>query len=409
MKAKYVRIAPFILAVVCFIFPFIQISCRVPGNGTLKVASLTGLELVTGTELTYKNPLTGEREKQKVPGEKLVLAALICIFIALLMCFLGGSAGRLLPAAFAVSAFICLVVEKIRFDKQAAEQGEGLLTVACGFGFIATCILLLGGAGVGDYEYFVRGKSVLNAPAPTRSGSDRAPASTNADQQYAPEGILSRETSPRPSNIGEGSPEYTRAPAAEILAVAAKRTEAVLRDALEALKGFVSNPVDRLPLAFEKLGPSRAGWVGVAYGGVFWLCLILAACRLWPSWSRPHGFGGFIQISLASAVPVLSLFGAVALGRKIFRGQGAVTHDGFIAGTSCLPLALAALGGFILGFANLQIIALFVLFGVCLTNLMLFAGLTRICKITERDATVAVPLILVTSGWLSKVIYAPLL
>jgi hypothetical protein len=63
----------------------------------------------------------------------------------------------------------------------------------------------------------------------------------------------------------------------------------------------------------------------------------------------------------------------------------------------------------VLGFGNIEVIALFTFFAICVTIVMLFAGLTRICKTSERSATLAVPLMLIASTWLSKVIYAALL
>jgi acyl-CoA reductase-like NAD-dependent aldehyde dehydrogenase len=49
------------------------------------------------------------------------------------------------------------------------------------------------------------------------------------------------------------------------------------------------------------------------------------------------------------------------------------------------------------------------LFAMCVTILMLFAGCTKIFKMSERAATIAVPLMLIASAWLSKVIYTVLL
>jgi hypothetical protein len=40
---------------------------------------------------------------------------------------------------------------------------------------------------------------------------------------------------------------------------------------------------------------------------------------------------------------------------------------------------------------------------------MLFAGCTRISAISERLATIAVPLMLLLSGWLTKVVYAAMM
>ena len=57
----------------------------------------------------------------------------------------------------------------------------------------------------------------------------------------------------------------------------------------------------------------------------------------------------------------------------------------------------------------MEVIAVFTLVAVCLTILMLFAGLTRICKLSERSATIAVPLMLIASAWFSKIIYTAIL
>jgi hypothetical protein len=48
-------------------------------------------------------------------------------------------------------------------------------------------------------------------------------------------------------------------------------------------------------------------------------------------------------------------------------------------------------------------------FALCLTVLMLFAGCTRISAISERLATISVPLMLLLSGWLTKVVYAAMM
>jgi hypothetical protein len=131
--------------------------------------------------------------------------------------------------------------------------------------------------------------------------------------------------------------------------------------------------------------------------------------RILPSWGGPHGFSGFIKILVVAVVPFISLLGAVFAGRKAFRGEGGFAADSFVAGASLLPFGFVALLSAILGLGNFEVIALFTLFAICLTILMLFAGLTRICKLSERSATVAVPLMLIVSAWLSKIIYTALL
>lgn len=63
----------------------------------------------------------------------------------------------------------------------------------------------------------------------------------------------------------------------------------------------------------------------------------------------------------------------------------------------------------LLGFGNIEVIVLLSVFGTCFTILMLFTALTRVYRITERAATFLVPLMLVVSAWLSKVMYAAML
>lgn len=192
-------------------------------------------------------------------------------------------------------------------------------------------------------------------------------------------------------------------------AFAADKVKAASKDALQAFKMFASNPVAGMSVAFESLGQARALGVGITFGALFSLCVLFGIYRQLPEWGRPPGFSGFIKILVVAVVPFISLFGASVAGRKAFRGEGSFGHDSFIAGASLLPFGFVALLAAILGLGNIEVIAVFTLFAVCLTILMLFAGLTRIYKLSERSATVAVPLMLIASAWLSKIIYTAML
>jgi hypothetical protein len=193
------------------------------------------------------------------------------------------------------------------------------------------------------------------------------------------------------------------------LELAAEKVSAASKDALQAFKLFVPNPVGGLSGAFESLGQKRAFGVGIIFGAVFALCVLFGVYRLLPEWVRPHGFTGFIKILVVSVIPFISLFGATVVARMSFRGEGGFGHDSFISGAASLPFGCLVLLASILGSGNIEVIAVLTLFATCLTILMLFAGLTRICKLSEQAATIAVPLILLASGWLSKIIYAALL
>lgn len=181
------------------------------------------------------------------------------------------------------------------------------------------------------------------------------------------------------------------------------------KDALAAFKMFATNPVPGLSTTYESLGPARALGVGVVFGAVFAVALLLGVYRFLPQWTRPQGIGGFFAVAVVAIVPYISLFAASFVVRTVFRGQGSWGSDGFLAGAALLPFALVALLVALLGSGNAEVVAIVALFAVCLTILMLFAGLTRIQKTSERAATLAVPLMVMVSGWFSKIIYTALL
>jgi hypothetical protein len=188
-------------------------------------------------------------------------------------------------------------------------------------------------------------------------------------------------------------------------AVAGERMKAASSDAITAFKAFASNPVGGLADAYNSLGASKALGVGLTFGAVFAVCILLSVYRVVPEFMRPTGVGGFLKILVVAVVPFGALFLAAAAVRTIFRGEGALGSDSFLAGASLLPFGFLAIIMSVVGPSNLEVIYFLSLFAVCLTILMLFAGLTRINRISERMATIAVPLMLVLTAWVSKVIY----
>jgi hypothetical protein len=191
-------------------------------------------------------------------------------------------------------------------------------------------------------------------------------------------------------------------------AVTEKMT-AASKDSLQAFLKFATDPVAGLSGAYESLGSARALSVGICFGVVDTICILLAAYRLIPEFLRPPGAGGFLKLLVGSLLPFVSLAAFSALARLLFRGKGDLSNDSFIAGASLLPVACAMLLGSLLGAGNMQVISALMMIALCLTVLMLFAGLSRISKLTERLATMAVPLVLLLSGWLTKAICTSML
>jgi hypothetical protein len=192
-------------------------------------------------------------------------------------------------------------------------------------------------------------------------------------------------------------------------AVAGERMKAASADAFGAFKTFMGNPVGGLADAYASLGPAKALGVGLTFGAVFAVCILLSFYRVVPEFLRPTGVGGFLKLVIAAVAPFVSLFVATIAIRTVFRGEGSTGSDSFLAGASLLPFGFIALIASILGPSNWNVIQFLAIFSISITILMLFAGLTRIYRISDRMATLAVPIMLLITAFLSQTIYRMML
>ena len=171
------------------------------------------------------------------------------------------------------------------------------------------------------------------------------------------------------------------------------------KDALEAFKIFASNPVPGLPKAFEHLGSERALGAGIGFGIVASLCFVvglLISMRGFPS------IGVFFRILLCALVPYASLVGGCFGANMVFGGKGAINHACFIAGAASLPFGIAALVSGIFGSGDVAYIL--AIFALSTTILLLFSGCVRILYMSEGAATIALPLMIIVSAWLTRVL-----
>lgn len=203
------------------------------------------------------------------------------------------------------------------------------------------------------------------------------------------------------------------------------------KDAWAAIKLFAQSPVGGLQQSFEMLGSSRALSVGVIFAIVyevlfFWGIYRFADHAVSSLRNIIGGMGGMgtlgggispgemsakllIQLGFAGVVPFITLTASGAIARKIFRGKGSVAGDIYIAGACLLPQGLFILVASFLGVANFEVIMALFVFAVTYSVLMLFAGCSRISAISEAGAAPAVPLMLLLSLWLTKVVVVAVL
>jgi hypothetical protein len=110
------------------------------------------------------------------------------------------------------------------------------------------------------------------------------------------------------------------------------------------------------------------------------------------------------KLIILGAVPLVSITVSSTLARKIFRGTGSFAGDIFIAGASLLPYGFFVLLSSILGMGNIEVIIILGVFAICYTILMIYSGCTQISRIPDAGAAIAVPIMLLLSGWLFKII-----
>jgi hypothetical protein len=189
--------------------------------------------------------------------------------------------------------------------------------------------------------------------------------------------------------------------------VTAKVKEAS-RDATKAFKTFAMNPVGGLPVAFAELGLPRALGVGIVFAVFSIVCVFIGVYIALPSFSKPD-LGDSIKFLFFGAVPFLSLFAASAATRKVFGGKGSFHGDCFIAGAALLPFGFLIFLSSLLGLANLEIAVLLLVFALCYGILMLYTGVTRISLVSESRAAFAVPVMIIVSFWLTKIIFGAVL
>jgi len=183
--------------------------------------------------------------------------------------------------------------------------------------------------------------------------------------------------------------------------------------ALGVLKGLAADPVGRLPASYEALGDAQARRIGLAYGAISLACFLLGGYLLLPFKEGLFdflGFGGVLKCLLFGALP----FACTALGscavRRALGGRGGGTGgDLFIAGVAVLPGSLAMLLSGLLGFENYTAITVISVFAGCTGTLILYCGFSRLSKLSERAATLAVPVVVVLALWLAKTVASSVL
>jgi hypothetical protein len=184
-------------------------------------------------------------------------------------------------------------------------------------------------------------------------------------------------------------------------------------DAWRGVKLFARSPVGGLQDSYALFDDRRAIQVGIVFAVVYEIGLMLGAYIFKSKAAEltqgliPVGdltAGQFVKLLFLGLIPFVSLVGACALARVIFRGKGKFAGDVYTAGAVLLPSGFLVLAASLLGPANVEVIVILALFALTYSILILYAGCSRIGSIAEAGAAPAVPVILLLSAWITKVI-----
>ncbi len=135
-KLRSIRAAPYVLALLCFLMPFVKLSCT--ANPSHKV-EISGSQFLFGGD-----PPGGQGEKIK-PDGWVVLASLTCLG-ALFLVLSERYCGTILVSLTAIAA---VVIFLIRLSNSAQKEAHGAVKVEMGIGMIIFIICLVCGSILG--------------------------------------------------------------------------------------------------------------------------------------------------------------------------------------------------------------------------------------------------------------------
>ena len=173
------------------------------------------------------------------------------------------------------------------------------------------------------------------------------------------------------------------------------------------LISYLFNPGGGLLPAFSSLEKQEALEVGLLYGIIADSMFVCSVYLNWKDWSSSNY--PFVALGFVGIIPFMSLIISSHLIRFFSNSPGDINTDVFIAGTTLFPLGLTI---WIIGFISpsLNLVTLpFIVFGFSYTILTLYVNCTQILNLNEGKAAFFIPLIIISSIFLSYLAFIPIL
>lgn len=148
----------FVGSTLCFFLPFVTVSC-----GGVKVFTLTGRQLATGTTIEQPQAFGGT-QKQQVAADPYAALAGICAVAGIALTLLGRKLSGPSAASGGLGAVLLLIMRS-RIGDQLQKQGMGMAKADFEAGFTITLLLLIAAAGWNVY-LFLRNKKLAASEDP---------------------------------------------------------------------------------------------------------------------------------------------------------------------------------------------------------------------------------------------------
>jgi hypothetical protein len=149
---RNLRLAPFVLAALCFFMPFLQCAVAISG-----IQFATGFQMHSEAidelnQLRSLDPYSGGPQSpiQRVPGDPKITLALVCALAGVAFGFGKSSRRKLFAAIAGGGGLATLIFTKVIYDNEGARRGEVFEFLS---GFYLAAICLLAGAIIAGQQY----------------------------------------------------------------------------------------------------------------------------------------------------------------------------------------------------------------------------------------------------------------
>lgn len=144
---KKISPALFGIALICFLLPFVNLTCQ--GS---KVSTLTGLQLVAGGKMEVPS-MGGGKQYQKFKGEPMALIAFLCGLAGVGLSFLTGKKNNGITAVAGVMGVIFLFLLKSSIEDGVLKNAGGMVQIDYAIGFYFVLMLYISAIAVNAYSF----------------------------------------------------------------------------------------------------------------------------------------------------------------------------------------------------------------------------------------------------------------